>query len=85
MQMSRIGARFGRRRGKAGTAVPHFPSVSCAAAALSAEAADAHRVDDVADGAHASGVAVGYFGAERLLDRHHDPDGVELVGAEIVD
>jgi hypothetical protein len=59
--------------------------VSCAAAALSAEAADAHRVDDVADGAHASGVAVGYFGAERLLDRHHDPDGVELVGAEIVD
>src|SRR5690606_8283979 len=44
-----------------------------------------HVRDRVSDGPHLLGVLVGDVDPELLLERHHELDGVEGVGAQVLD
>src|SRR5688572_6467796 len=57
---------------------------SCAAAQKSGRAL-LEELDRVADGHDGLGGVVRNFDVELLLERHHELDGIEAIGAEIVD
>src|SRR3974390_2177297 len=43
------------------------------------------KLDRIADGQDCLGGVIGDFAAELLLESHHELDGVETVGAKIID